>query len=272
MLPIPCVVPASRLLSYQRGGDISEPSLRLLLTDDGRVITVRGDGDLVQRKLTASGTAALLLQALQLGFFERDADFGRVALPGTTPPARGATVLIIVVANGSRDVRVSFVPTGQPDDDLYERSITRDKLTRLAQGYEDLSSLPAGYWAEARPQPYQVAFHRLFVLPQPSVAPAAGSPEADAVWPFITPMESVGDPVAGAATAAAWRCAVLHDAEARGFSQALTRAGAISGYEWGSRVATATLAWRGGTGTLRLQISPFLPHEPVTCAGAPPPL
>lgn len=269
--PVPSVTPASRLVSYERGGDVGQPSLRFLLTDDGRVITEEAGGDLVQRRLTPSGAATMLLQAIETGLFERDANFGRDALPGTTPPAHGATVLIFVVANGARDVRVSVVPTGQPDDEFYQRSATRDKLTALARGYEDLSWVAAGQWAEATPQPYQPAFHRLFVLAQPNVAPAGAPPDADAIWPFLTPIGDVGDPVFGGGTATAWRCAVLVDDDARAFGDALARAGAISRYAPGSPVTTTALAWRG-TGSLRLQLSPLLPHERATCAGAPPPL
>jgi hypothetical protein len=268
--PVPSVTPVSRLVSYERGGDVGLPSLRFLLTDDGRVITEEAGGDLVQRKLTPSGAATMLLQAIETGLFERDASFGRDALPGTTPPAHGVTVLIFVVANGTREVRVSVVPTGQPDDEFYQRSATRDKLTALARGYEDLSYVTASQWAEATPQPYQPAFHRLFVLTQPNAAPGA-PPDADAIWPFLTAIGDVGDPVFGGGTATAWRCAVLVDDDARTLGAALERAGAISRYTPGSPVTTAALAWRG-TGSLRLQLGPLLPHERATCAGAPPPL
>jgi len=268
--PIPNVTTPSRLVSYERGGDIGQPTLRFLVTDDGRVITEEASGDLVQRKFTPAGSASMVLQAIQTGLFQRDADFGRAPLPGTTPPAHGSTVLIFVVANGTREVRVSVVPTGQPDDELYQRSAERDKLTALARGYEDLSWVPASYWAEARPQPYQAAFHRVFVLAQSSAPPAAGSPDADALWPFLTPIDAVGEVVTGGAAALPWRCAVLVDDDARFLGDALARGRAISRYESGTRMATAALAWRGGTA--RLQLSPLLPHEPASCAGATPPL
>lgn len=269
--PLPNASPAARLVSYERGGDIGQPSISFLLTDDGRVITEEAGGDLVQRKLTPSGTAAMVLQAIATGLFERDADFGRTAKPGTTPPARGTTVLILVVANGARAVRVTVVPTGQPDDDSYERSPAREKLTALARGYEDLSWVAANQWAESRPQPYQPAFHRLFVLPEPNIIPAGRPPDAEAIWPFLTAVESVGAPIAGAGATAPWRCAVIVDEDARALGDALARAGAIVRYGWGSRIATASLAWRGN-GTMRMQLSPVLPHEPATCAGAPPPI
>ncbi|HEV8669260.1 MAG TPA: hypothetical protein VGS01_00845 [Candidatus Limnocylindria bacterium] len=269
---IPNVTTPSRLVSYERGGDIGQPTLRFLVTDDGRVITEETSGDLVQRKLTPSGSASMVLQAIQTGLFQRDADFGRAPLPGTTPPARGTTVLIFVVANGTRDVRVSVVPTGQPDDELYQRSPERDKLTALARGYEDLAWVPASSWAEATPRPYQAAVHRIFVLAQPGAAPAAGSPDADALWPFLTPIDGIGEVVTGGSATLPWRCAVLVDDDARALGDALARGRAISRYESGTRMATATLGWRGGTGTVRLQLSPLLPHEPATCAGAAPPI
>ncbi len=271
LTPVPRFTPVSRLVSYERGGDIGQPSLRFLLTGDGRVITEDTGGDFVQRKLTPSGAATMVLQAIQTGLFERDADFGRAPLPGTTPPAHGTTVLIFVVANGTRDVRVSVVPTGQPDDELYQKSAERDKLTALARGYEDLSSVAASQWAESRPQPYQPSFHRLFVLPQQN-APAAGAPDADAIWPFLTSIDGVGELTAGGASGATWRCAVLVDVDALALGESLSRGGAITRYGWGSPIATAMLSWRGGSGTVRLQLTPLLPHEPATCAGATPPL
>ena len=270
--PVPSFTPASRLVSYERGGDIGQPSLRFLLTGDGRVITEETGGDLVQRKLTPSGAATMVLQAIQTGLFERDADFGRAPLPGTTPPAHGTTVLIFVVANGTRDVRVSVVPTGQPDDELYQKSAERDKLTALARGYEDLSWVGANQWAESRAQPYQPSFHRLFVLPQPNATSPGSPPDMDAVWPFLVPVESVGELTAGGAGGAAWRCAILVDDDARALGDSLARGGAIARYGWGSAIATAILSWRGGTGTVRLQLTPLLPHEAATCAGATPPL
>ena len=45
--PVPSFTPAARLVSYERGGDIGQPSLRFLLTGDGRVITEETGGDLV---------------------------------------------------------------------------------------------------------------------------------------------------------------------------------------------------------------------------------
>ena len=271
LTPVPRFTPASRLVSYERGGDIGQPSLRFLLTSDGRVITEDTGGDFVQRKLTPSGAATMVLQAIQTGLFERDADFGRAPLPGTTPPAHGTTVLIFVVANGTRDVRVSVVPTGQPDDELYQKSAERDKLTALARGYEDLSWVAANQWSESRPQPYQPSFHRLFVLPQPN-APAGGAPDADAIWPFLTPIDGVGELTAGGATGGTWRCVVLVDVDARALGESLSRGGAITRYGWGSAIATAVLSWRGGSGTVRLQLTPLLPHEAATCAGATPPV
>jgi hypothetical protein len=266
--PAPSISPATRLLSYERGGDIARISLRFVLTDDGRVINEDAQGDFVQRKLTPSGAAALVLQAIETGLFARDASYPRELLPGTTPPGRGTTFLMLVVANGPREVRVSFEPTGQPDDALYRPSETREKLTALARSYDDLSWVPASNWVESRPQPYQPAAHRLFVLAQPNVLPAGRPSDADAIWPFLTPIDTVGEPMGGTS----WRCAVLVDEDALALGDALARAGDISPpYRWGSAMATAALAWRG-TGSVRLQISPLLPHENATCAGAPPPL
>lgn len=268
---VPTGTPATRLVSYERGGDIGQPSIRFLLTDDGRVITEASNGDLVQRKLTPSGAATMVLQAIQTGLFERDADYGRTPKPGTTPTPRGATVLILVVANGTRVVRVSVVPTGQPDDELYETSVTREKLTALARGYEDLSWVPANSWAEAAPQPYQAGAYRLFVQPQPSVAPPGGSPDVDAIWPFLIPIDQVGAPVGGIA-GASWRCAILGDVYARVLGQSLERAAVISRFGSSAHIAAAPLAWRAGGGSVRLELSPLLPHEPATCAGAQPPI
>ena len=265
--PIPSVTPPARLLSSEQASDIPvTPLLHFLLTDDGRVITLDASGQLLQRKLTPTGAASLLLQAIQTGFFDKDASYPRVPVPGTTPPGRGPTFLILVVANAGRDVRVSFEPSGQPDDEQYQKSTTREKLTALARGYEDLSWVPANHWAESRAQPYQPAFQRLFILAEPSLAPVPGgtSPDVDAIWPFLTPIDAMGAPMGGTL----WRCAVLIDEDARFLSDALTSAGAA---RRDRSSITAALAWRT-SGSVRLALTPLMPHELATCAGAAPPL
>jgi hypothetical protein len=267
--PVTGIAPAARLLSYERASDIPRIFLQFVLTDDGRVITVDARGEFMQRRLTPSGTAAMALQAIETGLFERDASHSRVLLPGPPPLGRGATIFVVVVANGPRQIRVTFEPTGQPDDSMYEPSATRDKLTALVRGYEDLSWVPASRWAESRQQPYQPAAHRLFLQIEPNANPLRSPADAESVWPFLTAIESVGELVTG--VTAPWRCAVLVDDDARTLVESLTRAGAITRYGPGSPSAQTDLTWRG-SGTLRLQISPLLPHEPVSCAGAPTPL
>src|SRR5688572_7193896 len=64
--PVPSITPAARLLSSQQSSDIPvAPRLRFLVTDDGSVITLDSGGQLFQRRLTPTGTATLLLQAIQ---------------------------------------------------------------------------------------------------------------------------------------------------------------------------------------------------------------
>ncbi len=265
--PIPSVTPPSRLLSSEQASDIPvTPLLRFLLTNDGRVITLDASNQLVQRRLTPTGTATLLLQAIQTGFFDKDASYPRVPVPGTTPPGRGPTFLIVTVANAGREVRVSFEPTGQPDDEQYQKSTTREKLTALARGYEDLSWIPGELWSESRPQLYQPAFQRLFVLAEPNLRPVPGgtSPDVDAIWPYLVPVDAMGAPMTGTL----WRCAVLLDEDARVLGDALTRAAAA---RRDRSSITAALAW-GASGSVRLALTPLMPHESATCDGAAPPL
>lgn len=265
--PIPSVTPPSRLLSSEQASDVPvTPLLRFLLTDDGRVITLDASGQLLQRRLTPTGAATMVLQAIQTGFFEQDASHPRVPVPGTTPPGRGPTFLILVVANAGREVRVSFEPSGQPDDEQYQKSATREKLTALARGYEDLSWVTANHWAESRAQPYQPALQRLFILAQPNLAPVpfGTQPDAEATWPFLVPIDALGDPMAGTL----WKCAVVINEDARILSDALDRAGAVRRDGWS---ITAGLTWRA-TGSVRLALTPLMPHEAATCAGAAPPL
>jgi hypothetical protein len=265
--PIPSVTPASRLLSSEQASDIPvAPLLSFLLTDDGRVITRDAGGQFFQRRLTPTGAATMVLQAIQTGLFDKDAGYGRAPIPGTTPPGRGHVILILVVANAGRDVRVSFEPTGQPDDEQYQKSATREKLTALARGYEDLSSVPASHWADAGPaQPYQPAFQRVFILADPNLAPPPGTAaDADAIWPFLTPIDALGGPMAGTL----WRCAVVIGDDARILTDALTHMGFVR--RSGPSV-TAELAWRA-SGSVRVAVTPLMPHEPPTCAGAAPPL
>ena len=263
--PIPTFTPASRLLSSEQASDIPvTPLLRFLLTDDGRVITQDASGQLLQRKLTPTGSATMLLQAIQTGFFDKDASYPRVPVPGTTPPGRGPTFLILTVANAGREVRVSFEPTGQPDDEQYQKSTTREKLTALARGYEDLSWVETNLWADARPQPYQPAFRRLFILAEPNLPPVPGGTQRDAevIWPFLTPIDAIGQPMSGTL----WRCVVMIDEDARYLVDAL------AGEAQRNRSSiTAALPWRT-TGSVRLALTPLMPHEPASCAGASPPL
>lgn len=263
--PIPTFTPASRLLSSEQASDIAvAPLLRFLLTDDGRVITQDAGGQLLQRRLTPTGSATMLLQAIQTGLFDKDGNYPRVPVPGTTPPGRGPTFLILTVANAGREVRVSFEPTGQPDDEQYQKSTTREKLTALARGYEDLSWVATNLWADARPQPYQPTLQRIFILTQPNIAPPPGGTQRDAevIWPFLTPIDAIGQPMSGTL----WRCAVVIDEDARYLVDAL------AGEAQRDRSSiTAALPWRT-TGSARLALTPLLPYEPASCAGASPPL
>ena len=243
------------------------PLLRFLLTDDGRVITQDAGGQLFQRRLTPTGAATMLLQAIQTGLFDKDASYPRVPVPGTTPLGRGSVFLILVVANAGREVRVSFEPTGQPDDEQYQKSTTREKLTALARGYEDLSSVPANQGAEPSAQLYQPAFQRVFILADPNlppVPPPGTQGDADAIWPFLAPIDALGAPMAGTL----WRCAVMIGDDARILTEALTHNGFVR--RDGPSV-TAALTWRA-SGSVRIAMTPLMPHEPPTCAEAVPPL
>jgi hypothetical protein len=265
--PIPSVTPPSRLLSSEHRSDIPvAPVLRFVLTDDGRVLTQDSGGQLVQRRLTPTGAATMVLQAIQTGLFDNDASYPRVPVPGTTPPARGFVFVVLSVANAGREVRVSFEPTGQPDDEQYQKSATREKLTALARGYEDLSSVPASHWVDAGPaQPYQPAFQRVFILADPNLAPPPGTAaDADAIWPFLTPIDALGAPMAGTL----WRCAVVIGDDARILTDAVTHMGFV---RRNGPSVTADLAWRA-SGSVRLVMTPLMPHEAPTCAGAAPPL
>lgn len=268
--PLPTPATVTRLLSYERGGDIGQPSLRLLLLADGRVISEDSNGELFERRLTPSGAASLLLRAISTGYFDKDATYAREPLPGSTPPAHGITFITFVVANGGREAHVSTIPTGQPDDNLYQPSAARDKISALALGFEDLSWLPANAWADATPRNYEAPFHRLFVLPQPNVS-TAGEPDGETTWPFMPALDIVGEPLATGTGATAWRCAILGLDDARMIGDALGRALAIPPYTVGLRTINTTLTWRSGNGAARLQLNPLLPHEAPTCSGLQPP-
>lgn len=265
--PLASTALTSRLLSYERGGDVGRPAMRLLLLADGRVISEDPSGELFERRLTPSGAASLLLQAISTGYFEKDATYQREPLPGTTPPAHGATSIFFVVANGARDVHVGTIPTGQPDDNLYQPSPVRDKLSALARGFEDLSWVPTTSWADATPRTYLAAFHRLFVQPLPNLSSPPGAPsDVDQLWPFTPAPEVIGDPVP---SAPAWRCAVLDLEDARLFGDTLAPR-AITRYSPGLRTVSVSLPWRAGSGLIDLQLTPLFPHEPPTCVGAQP--
>ena len=269
--PLTTQTPVSRLLSYERGGDIGQPALQLLLLADGRVIALQSSGQLFERKLTASGTASLLLKAIETGYFERDASYIREPKPGTTPSAQGATFLIFLVANGSREVRVAAVPSGQPDDNLYQPSPARDKITAFARSLEDLSWLPASAWSETMWHSYSSPFHRLFILPQPNVTVPAGEPDVDAAWPFSPEPDVVAEQLVTPGTATAWRCAIVNSIDANAIGSSFARARAISSYVDALPLISGSLAWRAQSGAMRFQMGPLFPHEPAICRGAAPP-
>jgi hypothetical protein len=269
--PLPAFAPVARLLSYERGGDIGRPTLRLLLLADGRVITEEPNGQLFYRRLTPSGATSLLLQAIQTGYFEKDTIYAREPLPGSTPPAHGSTFITFVVDNGGREVQVSTTPTGQPDDNLYQPSTARDKLSALARSFEDLSWLAASAWAESVPTNYSARYHRLFVLPQPNVAAPPSTPDADTLWPFTPALEVFGDVLVAGTTVTPMRCAVVSFEDASLIGNALARGRAIPSYTGALRAITASLASRATNGSLTLQMGPLLPHEKPTCTGAQPP-
>ena len=257
----------SRLLSYERGGDVGRPAMRLLLLADGRVISEDPSGELFDRQLTPSGAASLLLQAISTGYFEKDATYLREPLPGSTPPAHGATSIFFVVSNGGRDVRVGTIPTGQPDDNLYQPSPARDKLSALARSFEDLSWVPTTSWADATPRTYLATFYRLFVQPLRNLSSPPGAPsDVDQLWPFTPAPEAIGDPVAGAPS---WRCAVLDLGDAEMFGRALAPR-AITRYSPGLRTISVSLAWSAGNGLMDMQMTALFPHETPTCVGAQP--
>jgi hypothetical protein len=268
--PLPTAAPVARLLSYERGGDIGRPSLRLLLLADGRVISEEPNGQLFYRRLTPSGAASLLLQALQTGYFDKDAVYARETLPGSTPPAHGSTFITFVVDNAGRDVQVSTIPTGQPDDNLYKQSAARDKLTALALGFEDLANLPSSAWADSVPTNYSAQFFRLFVVSQPNIAPLPPVPDAETTWPFAPAIELVGEPLVNATTVIPVRCAIVGFEDAFLIGDALARARAIPSYTGSVRTITTSLGSHANSGSLTLQLTPLLPYEKPTCAGVQP--
>ncbi len=268
--PLASATPPSRLLSYERGGDVGRPALRLLLVADGRVITEELSGELTERRLTPSGAASLLLQAIQTGYFEKDATYPREPLPGSTPPAHGVTSIVFIVANGTREVHVATIPTGQPDDNLYQASPVRDTLSALARSYEDLSWVPTTSWADSTPRRYEATLHRVFVLPQANVPSAPGTADVESAWPFTPGPDAFGELVPGAAQP--WRCAILGLDDARTLGDSLARGRAVSSYTPSLRTVNATLAWKAASGAVVIQMSPLLPHEEATCAGAQPTL
>jgi hypothetical protein len=241
--------------------------MRLLLLADGQVISEDASGELFERRLTPNAAASLLLQAISTGYFEKDATYLREPLPGSTPPAHGATSIFFVVANAGRDVRVGTFPTGQPDDNLYQPSAARDKLSALARSFEDLSWVPTTSWADATLRTYVAPVHRLFVQPLPNLSSPPGAPsDIDELWPFTPAPEAIGDPVTGAAS---WRCVVLDLGDAEMFGNALAPR-AITRYSSGLRTISVSLPWRAGSGLIDMQMTALFPHETPTCVGAQP--
>jgi hypothetical protein len=183
---------------------------------------------------------------------------------GRDVPARASARLDTTGAR--RDVHL-LRRLEQPDDNLYQPSPARDKLSALARSFEDLSWVPTTSWADATPRTYLATFYRLFVQPLRNLSSPPGAPsDVDQLWPFTPAPEAIGDPVTGAPS---WRCAVLDLGDAEMFGRALAPR-AITRYSPGLRTISVSLAWSAGNGLMDMQMTALFPHETPTCVGAQP--
>jgi hypothetical protein len=184
----------------------------VMVMADGRIITPRGAGMFVERRLTPTGVKRIRDEVLGTGLFARDQNVGLTPVPGPTPPGRGGAGFVFTIWNGARTVTVSVATLQRGEEPYYAPSATRDTLVRLAERLGQSETwLPASAWSEATAQWYAPAAFRVYVasMPVSPLDPRTYS-DVDLVdWPFTTALRDLGEEYSAGAHVGLGRCVTL---------------------------------------------------------------
>jgi hypothetical protein len=218
--------------------------------DDGTVIMPGEVGEIVVRRLTASGLAELLRGVEITGLFDRPRQF--VAL---LPGAGFSQYTVDIVLPGRAPVRAMAAVNAEVTDDAA-------RFIKLAQDLADpVGFLPPSAWADAEPQPFVPALVRVGSVIE-EVADASWPVDiGDVRWPIAQPFDGLGEVLQEVSGYLA-RCAILSAADVDAIRAAFAVAGVNPERDW---VRTTVLRF-GTDRTIRFDFVDLLPDGEPGCA------
>jgi len=220
--------------------------------DDGTVIIPGEVGEVVVRRLTASGLAELLRGVEASGLFDRSRQF--VALH----PNRGLVGYTVdVVLPGRSPVQATAAINAEVTDDTA-------KFVALAHDLADpVGSLPPSAWADPGPQPFVPALVRVGTVIEAVTDAPWPVDIADVDWPLAQPFDGLGEVLDESESPGyTARCAVLSASDVGAIRAAFAAAGVKAERDW---VRTTALRF-GGDRSIRFEFVDLLPDGVPGCA------
>ena len=217
--------------------------------DDGTVITPGDVGEVVVRRLTASGLAELLRTVEISGLLDRPRQF--VAL---LPGAGLNSYTVDVVLPGRAPVRAMAAVNAEVTDDAA-------RFVQLAHDLADpVGSLPAASWADVDPEPFVPTQVRVGTVIEEVAGASYPVDIADIDWPLAQPFDGLGD-VLDEVPGYTKRCAVLAVADVDAIRAAFADSGVSPERD---PVQSTTLGFGSGR-TIRFEFVDLLPDGVPGC-------
>jgi hypothetical protein len=267
--PAPTAVAEGHLLiRFVSCGDACTASAGTTILDDGLAIWESADdsGRVLQASLTGAGLARVRAAIAGRPELGADGDFRARLRPGGVAIPHGLGSLRFELGQGDSKVVVTTWDAGSLADqrDQWLVPAEMDALTAFARRLADPVAW-LGAEAFAGPPRVYASTHSLVVIDLFADVGESGSFPADVDdvdWPFGSPIEAAGEPVAGD-NGIATRCLVV-DADA---ATALRRAEHAAGAHrpLGAWFSTTEYDWRRSDGFVQVSVRQLLPHETGTC-------
>jgi hypothetical protein len=216
---------ADVLVRLERYSDIPIETIDVVVMTDGRYVSRRSDGTIMERRLTPSGVQRVGNEVFGTGLFGQDQSYGCQPAPGTTIPTnRGYEAIAFYAWSETRTVRVSTMLVVSGEESLWAPCPARDALVRLAERLRDPTWLPGSAWSDAEARAFQPSAYRLFTIVRARLPNDVLLPRLDAVeWPFSTSLLELGAPLTHRAGV---RCEAITADDESLVRDALVRAGA----------------------------------------------
>jgi hypothetical protein len=267
--PAPTAIADARLLiRLVSCGDACTVSAGTTILADGRAIWGSDDdsGRVLEARLTGAGLARVRAAIAGRPELAADGDFRARLRPGGVAIPHGLGSLRYELGKGDSRTVVTTWDAGSLADqrDQWLVPPEMDALTAFGRRLRDpVAWLGADAFA-GPPQAY-ASTQSLVVIDLFADVGKSGSFPADVDdvdWPFGTPVEAAGEPVAGD-NGVATRCLIL-DADA---SAAMRRAERAAGAHrpLGAWFSTAEYDWRRSDGFVEVSVRQLLPYETGSC-------